>query len=72
MGCSHYEQLSPREREVLALAAWHRTYKEIAQELRISPGTINNHIHSIVRKMKTNFDDVKRCYVQDLIDNARC
>jgi len=45
------QQLSPREREVLALVSRGDTNKEIADGLVISIGTVKNHIHSILDKL---------------------
>ncbi len=46
-----FEQLSPREVEVLQLIAQGRTNQEIAQQLIISPGTVKAHTSSIYRKL---------------------
>jgi non-specific serine/threonine protein kinase len=43
--------LTPREREVLRLLAQHRTDKEIAEALFVSPRTINTHVASILAKL---------------------
>lgn len=43
--------LSPREKEVLGLLARGLLYKEIADELQISTGTIRQHIHRIYEKL---------------------
>ena len=45
------QQLSPREREVLALVSRGDTNKEIADGLVISVGTVKNHIHNILDKL---------------------
>jgi len=42
--------LSPREREILALAAGRRTTAEIAGALTMSPRTVETHLHNISRK----------------------
>ena len=44
--------LSPREREVLQLAADGRSALEIAQALVLSPGTIKTHFHRIYAKLE--------------------
>lgn len=46
-----YQQLSPREREVLRLIARGNTNKEIAQELSISVRTVERHRSSIMKKI---------------------
>jgi len=43
--------LSPREREVLELLSKGYLYKEIAVKLRISTGTVRQHIHKIYEKL---------------------
>lgn len=43
-------KLTRREQEVLALLASGGTTREIANEMNISPYTVNNHIRSILRK----------------------
>lgn len=44
-------QVSTREREVLQWLKTGKTNKEIAQILRISPNTVKNHVHNILRKL---------------------
>ena len=44
-------ELTPREREVLALLAAGRSSKQIAQQLVISPRTLGTHIQHILRKL---------------------
>lgn len=44
------DDLSPREREVLALYATGATHREIADELVISPKTVEAHVQQIRRK----------------------
>ena len=43
--------LSPREREVVRLLAAGRTNKEIAQDLFLSPRTVDMHVRNILRKL---------------------
>jgi NarL family two-component system response regulator LiaR len=43
--------LSPREREVLALLAAGKTNKEIAQDLTLSHGTVRLHVSNILAKL---------------------
>jgi serine/threonine-protein kinase PknK len=45
------DELSDREREVLALMAEGRSNAGIAQRLYVSEGTVEKHVHSILRKM---------------------
>ncbi|HUE95685.1 MAG TPA: helix-turn-helix transcriptional regulator, partial [Longimicrobiaceae bacterium] len=45
------EALSPREREVFALASTGLTNKEIASHLGVAPGTVKIHLHAIFRKL---------------------
>jgi DNA-binding NarL/FixJ family response regulator len=44
--------LSPREREVLALMAEGRSNAGIAHQLWITEGTVEKHVHSILRKLR--------------------
>jgi RNA polymerase sigma factor (sigma-70 family) len=46
------EQLTPREREVLARVAAGRTSREIADEFGISHRTVETHRESIMRKLQ--------------------
>lgn len=45
------QQLTPREKECLRLAAQHLSSKEIARKLAVSPHTVNGHIDEARRKM---------------------
>lgn len=45
------EELSPREREVLALVAEGRSNKSIAEALFVSPNTIKTHVASLFAKL---------------------
>ena len=49
-----YEKLTPRELQVLQLAADGRSNKEIAAELVLSEKTVKNHIANIFSKLKVN------------------
>ena len=44
--------LSPRELEVLKLVAAGLTNAQVAQELFLSPRTVNGHLNSIYRKLE--------------------
>jgi serine/threonine-protein kinase PknK len=46
------EHLSPRELEVLALMAEGRSNAGIARQLWVTEGTIEKHVHSILRKLR--------------------
>jgi two-component system, NarL family, nitrate/nitrite response regulator NarL len=43
--------LSPREREVAFLVARGLTNKEVGRELRLSDGTVKQHVHNIFLKL---------------------
>ncbi len=45
------QALSPREREVVGLVARGHTYKAVAEELFISPKTVENHVRNIMAKL---------------------
>ena len=49
-----YENLTPREREVLALIAKGMSNKEIARQLFISDKTVKNHLSNIFEKLHIN------------------
>jgi serine/threonine-protein kinase PknK len=46
------EDLSPREREVLALMAEGRSNAGIARQLFVTEGTVEKHVHSILIKLR--------------------
>jgi DNA-binding NarL/FixJ family response regulator len=46
------DDLSPREREVLALMAEGRSNAGIARQLWVAEGTVEKHVHSILRKLQ--------------------
>ncbi len=43
--------LTPREHEVLAAARQHATVAELASALYLSPGTVRNHLSSVMQKL---------------------
>ena len=45
------EEISPREREVLALMAEGRSNAGIAHALWVTEGTVEKHVHSILSKL---------------------
>ncbi len=52
MSRADYDQLSPREREVMLLATKGLTNKEIARQLGISSRTVENHRAHLMEKMR--------------------
>jgi len=55
------EELTPREREVLALMAEGRSNAGISRRLWITEGTVERHVHSIMMKLRlTETDDDHR------------
>ncbi|HET8979100.1 MAG TPA: response regulator transcription factor [Solirubrobacteraceae bacterium] len=43
--------LTPREHEVLSASREHATVAELAQSLYLSPGTVRNHLSSVMQKL---------------------
>lgn len=55
------DELTPREREVLALMAEGRSNAGIARRLWVTEGTVEKHVHSILRKLRLeDTDDAHR------------
>ncbi len=48
-----FEDLSPRENEVLSLVAAGLNNREIGERLHLSSGTVKNHVSSILRRLGT-------------------
>jgi two-component system response regulator NreC len=65
-----YDELTPREREVLILIAEGLTNAEIAEELVISPKTVDSHRENIMRKLNlhSRIDLVKYAIKKGLIE----
>ena len=51
---SDYEELTPREREILELISQGLTNQEIADALVIELGTVKNHVHNVLSKLHVN------------------
>ncbi len=47
-----WQQLTPREKQVVALACLDYTNQEIAQQLSISPHTVKTHLRNILGKFQ--------------------
>ena len=48
----HYDQLTPREREVARALAMGKSHKHVAEQLGIAPATVRNQIRSIYSKLE--------------------
>lgn len=59
------DRLSEREREVLRLIARGFTYREVGEELGISPKTVESHVSSVLRKLQlSNRNELTRWAVE--------
>lgn len=58
--------LTPREHEVLSASRQHATVAELASALYLSPGTVRNHLSSVIQKLdaRNRGDAVKRAEEQ--------
>jgi DNA-binding NarL/FixJ family response regulator len=54
VGFTESIELTPREREVLALISKDFSNQEIAQRLVIEVGTVKNHVHNILEKLNVS------------------
>jgi DNA-binding NarL/FixJ family response regulator len=57
--------LTPREMEVLALAAQGRSNKEVARDLTVTEGTVKLHLHSVYEKLGIHSRSELICYAYD-------
>jgi DNA-binding NarL/FixJ family response regulator len=48
---NEWSVLTPRERAVALLIAGGLTNKQVARELGLSQGTVQNHVHTILQKL---------------------
>jgi DNA-binding NarL/FixJ family response regulator len=54
VGVGEAEELTPREQEILELIGEGLTNQQIAEELVIEVGTVQNHVHSILQNLDAN------------------
>jgi DNA-binding NarL/FixJ family response regulator len=59
------DQLTPRELEVLCLAATGLTNRQIAERLVISPSTVNVHLNAVYGKLGVNSRTAATRYALD-------
>jgi DNA-binding NarL/FixJ family response regulator len=64
-----WDDLTPREREVLELLAQGLSNQEIADTLVIEVGTVKNHVHSIFRKLDIRERQHAALFTQHLMSN---
>lgn len=65
------EELSRREREVLAEIRLGRTNREIAGKLRLSTSTVNKHVQKILRKLRVRNRAEAAIVAAELLSRAR-
>lgn len=58
-----WEQLTPRELEVLQLIGKGKTNQEIADLLFIEVGTVKNHVHNILKKLEVSSREEAASYL---------
>ncbi len=66
-----YDELTPREKEVLGLIGQDMSNAEIAEHLTVEVGTVKNHVHNILDKLNVNSRKDAALYlamVEDLSD----
>lgn len=67
---ARWARLSPREKEVLMALAQEASAREIAQQLRISPQTVETHICKLIRKLevKNRAEAIAWAWTQGVIE----
>jgi DNA-binding NarL/FixJ family response regulator len=68
---SQLEELSLREREVLAEIRVGRTNREIAEKLRVSTSTVNKHVHQVLRKLRVRNRSEAAIVAAELLSRPR-
>jgi DNA-binding NarL/FixJ family response regulator len=68
---SHESELTPREREILNLIAKGCTNRQVAETLHVAVGTVEVHIHNILKKLevKSRMQAIFAAMRLGLIDN---
>jgi DNA-binding NarL/FixJ family response regulator len=61
-----YQELTPREREVLDLIALGLTNQQIAERLVVEIGTVKNHVHRILEKLDKRSREEAAGYLRSL------
>jgi len=61
-----YQELTPREREVLDLIAHGLTNQQIAERLVVEVGTVKNHVHRILEKLDKRSREEAAGYLRSL------
>lgn len=64
-----YEELTPREREVLDLIGENLTNQAIADRLYIEVGTVKNHVHNILKKLDVKSREDAAAYLPIIENN---
>lgn len=70
---SSVTELSPRQLEVLRLAASGRTNREVAELLRLSPRTVDMHIRNVLSKFqcRNRTEATTRAHALGLVPDGR-